>query len=96
MRQRFRTRDWKGLVLVGAMVLATLAAGFCLLDGDEHGATSDDGASFDFCLGLAIMSVAVVVLTFISIYSVAADPPSMLHSVPLHLPDPPPKFSSLS
>jgi hypothetical protein len=61
----------QGHVLDAAMVLAMWAAGSCLLDGDEHKATIDDCASFDFCLGLAVASVAVIFLSFVSIYPLA-------------------------
>ena len=77
------------------MVLTTLAAGLCLLHRDEHGTASDASASFDFCLGLALMSVAVVILGFVRVYPLPADAPSTLHPVPLHLPDPPPKSGVL-
>jgi len=37
------------------------------LDGDEHGAGGDDGASFDLCLGLAITAVVVFLVAFVPI-----------------------------
>jgi hypothetical protein len=95
MRQRLLVNGWPGRVLLAAMVLVIIAVGLCLFHGDEHG-TADCGASFDLCLGLAINSVAVVVLAFVSMHDLPVDPPSLVHAVPLRRLDPPPKSLSLS
>jgi hypothetical protein len=73
------------------MVLMTIAVGLCLFDDDEHG-TADSGASFDLCFGLAITSIAAVVLAFVSMHDLPVDPPNMVDAVPLRRLDPPPKF----
>ena len=95
MRQRFRMQSWPGRVLLALMVLVTVAVGFCLFDGDEHG-TGDTGASLDLCTGLAITSVAMIVLAFVSMHELSVDPPYVIHAVPLDRLDPPPKSPSLS
>lgn len=95
MRQALRVNTWPGSALVAAMVLLTLGIGFCLFDGDDHSA-ADDGVSFDLCIGLAVVSVSVVLLVFVLAHTLAIDPPYVLHVVPLHRPDPPPKAASLS
>lgn len=95
MRQRVLVKSWAGRVLLAAMVLATIAVGLCLFDGDEHG-TAESGASFDLCFGLAITSGAAVVLAFVPMHDLPIDPPYVVHSVPLRRLDPPPKSPSLS
>jgi len=95
MRQRLLVNCWPGRVLLAAMVLVTIAIGLCLFDGDEH-ETADHGACFDLCLGLAITSVAAVVLAFVSVHDLPGDPPYLVHEVPLRRLDPPPKSPSLS
>jgi hypothetical protein len=77
------------------MVVVTIAVGLCLFDGDEH-ETADRGASFDLCFGLAITSIAAVVLAFVSIHDLPVDPPYVVHAVPLRRLDPPPNSSSRS
>lgn len=95
MRQRLIMKSWPGRVILAAMVVATIAVGLCLFDGDEHG-TADSGASFDLCFGLAITSIAAVVLAFVSMHDLPVDPPYVVHAVPLRRLDPPPKSPSLS
>ena len=95
MRQRLLTQSWPGRVLLAGMILLTIEVGLCLFDGDEH-ATSDSGASFDLCFGLAITSIAGVVPAFVSMHDVPVDPPYMVHAVPLRRLDPPPKSPALS
>lgn len=94
MRQRLFVKSWPERLLVAAMVLVTIAVGLCLFDGDEHG-TADSGASFDLCFGLAITSIAAVVLAFVSMHDVPVDPTYAIHAVPLRRLDPPPKSPSL-
>ena len=77
------------------MILVTIGVGLCLFDGDEH-ETADSGASFDLCFGLAITSIAAVVLAFVSMHDVPVDPTYVVHAVPLRRLDPPPKSPSLS
>jgi hypothetical protein len=95
MRQRLLLKSWSGRVFLAAMVLVTIAVGFCLCDGDEHGMT-DSCASFDLCFGLAINSIAAVVLAFVSMQDLPIDPPSVVHAVLLRRLDPPPKSPSFS
>jgi hypothetical protein len=95
MRQRLLVKSWPGRVLLAAMVVVTIAAGLCLFDGDEH-ETADHGASFDLCFGLAITSIAAVVLAFGSLHDLPVEPPYVVHAVSLRRLDPPPKFPSLS
>ena len=86
---------WPGRVLLGLMVLVIVAVGLCLFHGDEHG-SAHDGACLDLCSGLAITSVAMIVLAFVPIHELFVDPPYVVHAVPLHRLDPPPKSPSLS
>ena len=72
------------------MVLMTIAVGLCLFDGDEH-ETADSGAAFDLCFGLAITSIAAVVLAFVSMHDLPVDPRNVVHAVPLRRLDSPPK-----
>jgi hypothetical protein len=81
-------------MLVAAMVLVTLAVGFCLFDGDEHG-TADDGASLDLCFGLALASIAVLMLELVPVHTLSVDPPYLARAVPRRRLDPPPKSSTL-
>jgi hypothetical protein len=94
MRQTFQVHRSSGRVLIAAMVLLTLGIGLCLFDVDDHHAA--DGVSFDLCLGLAIVSIAVVVLTVVLVHPLVADPRYVLHAVPLHRLDPPPRSAALS
>jgi hypothetical protein len=95
MRQRLVLKGWPGRVFLAAMVLMTIAVGLCLFDGDEH-ETADSGASFDLCFGLAINSIAAVVLAFVSVHDLPVDPRNVIYGVPLRQLDPPPKSPSLS
>jgi len=95
MRQRLLLKSWFGRVFLAAMVLVTIAVGFCLCDGDEH-EMADSCASFDLCFGLAINSIAAVVLAFVSMHDLPVDPPGVVHAVPLRRLDPPPKSPSFS
>ena len=95
MRQRLLLKSWPGRVFLAAMVLVTIAVGFCLCDGDEHG-MADSCASFDLCFGLAINSIAAVVLAFVAMHDLPVDPPGVVHAVPLRRLDPPPKSPSFS
>jgi hypothetical protein len=81
-------------VFLALMVLFTVGVGFCIFDADEHG-SADDGASLDLCSGLAITSVAMIVLRFVPIHELSVDPPYVVHAVPLYRLDPPPKSPSL-
>lgn len=95
MRLRVRIGTLPGRLLVAAMVLVTLGVGLCLFDADDH-ATADDGVCFDLCLGLAVVSIAVFMLTFVPIHALGADPPYLLRTVLTHRIDPPPKSASLA
>jgi len=90
MRERLR-HEWSGRALLVALALVTVAIGFCLFDGHAHG-TTDNGMSSHPCCGLAIDSVAVIGLTSILVHPLPLDPPYVVHAVPLHRLDPPPKL----
>ena len=94
MRQTFQVNRCPGRVLIAAMALLTLGIGFCLFDGDDHDAV--DSVAFDLCLGLAIVSIAVAVLTVVLVHSLVVDPPYVVHAISLHGLDPPPKSALLS
>lgn len=74
------------------LALLTLAAGFCLFDGDE----TDNGTSFDLCatLAMAISSLALILLVLGRLEPVSADPLQAVHGVSLQRLDPPPKSPS--
>jgi hypothetical protein len=95
MRQRLLLKSWPGRVLLAAMVLVTIAVGFCLFDGDGHG-MADSCASFDLCFGLAINSIAAVKLAFLSMHDLPVDALCVVPAVPLRRLDPPPKSPSFS
>jgi hypothetical protein len=100
MKERF-VDSWSGQALLVAMVLVAGAIGFCLFDGfcffdvHEHGATGH-GMSLDLCAGLAIFSVAMSLVVFAQVHSVAVAPLYVAHPVFLHRLDPPPRSRSLS
>jgi hypothetical protein len=95
MRQRLLLKTGLGESSSPPWSWSTIAVGFCLFDGDEHG-TADSCASFDLCFGLAINSIAAVVLAFVSMHDLPVDPRSVVHAVPLRRLDPPPKSPSFS
>ena len=92
MRENLGVNSRPARMLLVAMVLVAAGVGCCLFDGDHHG-TLD---SLDLCSGLAIVSVAAIPLAFVPIYPLPIDRPYMVHAVPLHRLDPPPKSASLS
>lgn len=92
MRRLFRMDGWPGQALLIGMVLLTLGLGLCLFDGDE----GDNGMSVDLCLGLAMFSVAAVVLVISLIHLLSIDLPTIARAVSLHRLDPPPTRSFLS
>lgn len=69
MRRQLRLDKPSGQALLALMTLLTLAAGFCLFDGDEL-----DHISVDLCQAFALFSTAVVVLVAARIQLLAADP----------------------
>jgi hypothetical protein len=83
---------WPGQALMIAMVLLTLGVGLCLFDGDGGG----KGMCVDLCLGLAMFSVAAVVLVIGLIHLLPIDLPAMAYATSLRRLDPPPKRSFLS
>src|SRR5262245_20631888 len=96
MRQRFFGQIWARRVLLAGMVLVTIAVGFCLFDGDEHGPTVGHGdPSFDLCLGLAITSIVAAALRLATMHALPAAPAYVVHEAPSRALDPPPKSSSL-
>jgi hypothetical protein len=48
--------SWRGCGVVLAMMLVTVALGFCVFDGDDHG----QGCSLDLCLNTAPGSALLV------------------------------------
>jgi len=95
MRENLGVNSRPARVLLVAMVLVAAGVGCCLFDGDHHG-TLDNGPFLDLCSGLAIVSVAAITLAFVSIYPLPIDRRYVVHAVPLHRLDPPPKSASLS
>ena len=92
MRRLFRMDGWPGQALLIAMVLLTLGVGLCLFDGAE----GDNGMCVDLCLGLAMFSVAAVVLVIGLIHLLPIDLPAIAYATSLRRLDPPPKRSFLS
>ncbi len=92
MRRLFRMDGWSGQALLIAMVLLTLGVGLCLFDGEE----GDNGMCVDLCLGLAMFSVAAVVLVIGLIHLLPIDLPAIAYATLLRRLDPPPKRSFLS
>ena len=92
MRRLFRMDGWPGRALLIAMALLTLGVALCLFDGDEAG----NGMCVDLCLGLAMFSVAAVVLVTGVIHRLPIDLPAMAYATSLRRLDPPPKHSFFS
>lgn len=92
MRRLFRMAGWPGQALLIAMVLLTLGVGLCLFDGDEGG----NGLCVDLCLGLAMFSIASVVLVIGLIHLLPIDLPAIAYATSLRRLDPPPKRPFLS
>lgn len=92
MRRLFRMDGWAGRALLIALTVLTLALGLCLFDDDEMA----NGMSVDPCVGLAIFSVALVVLVVALVYPLSIDLPYTAYAVLLYRPDPPPKLPFLS
>lgn len=89
MGTRLQVYKWSGRVLLLVLALLSVGAGLCLFDAHQHDGA--DGASFDLCLGFAIVSVGMVSFISVLIETMLLDPPLLLHAVPLHRLDPPPK-----
>lgn len=89
MRGQFRMDGWPGHALLIAMLLLTLGVGLCLFDGDEGA----NGMCVDLCLGLAMFSVATIILVVGLIHLLPLDLPATAYAVSLHRLDPPPKRS---
>ena len=92
MRRLFRMNSWPGQALLIAMVLLTLGVGMCLFDDDE----GEHGMSVDLCFGLAMFSVATVILVIGLIHLLRIDLPAIGYATSLYQLDPPPKRSFLS
>lgn len=93
MRRRlFRMDGWSGQALLIAAMLLTLRVGSCLFDGDE----GDKGASVALCLGLAMVSVATLILVVGLIHLLSIDLPAVAYTTSRRRLDPPPKGSFLS
>lgn len=92
MRRISRMDGWPGQVLLITMVLLTLGVGLCLFDGDE----GDNGISVDLCAGLAMLSVATIILVIGLIHCLPIDKPAIAYAVSVRRLDPPPKRSLLS
>jgi hypothetical protein len=76
--------------MVIAVVLLTVAAGFCLFDQDDQGAAGH--AVSDLCLGM--LAASVTVLPFVRLLAVGwtVNPPAVAaYVVARHIPDPPPR-----
>jgi hypothetical protein len=78
-----------GRLLVVALVLLTAGVGLCLFDGYDHHSTH--GVAFDLCLGMALMSVALVTFTSMVVHPMATERPFAVRAISLNTPDPPPK-----
>ena len=92
MRRLSRMGGWPGQALLIARVVLTVGVGLCLFAGD----VVDNGLSVDLCVGLAILSVATVVLVISLIHVLPIDLPAIAYATLLRRPDPPPKRSALS
>lgn len=94
-------RDWcrrtwwgRGAVIVAALL--TLAAGLCLLDGDEAGAGGHTMGP-DLCLSMVAMFLAVASFArpFTVGWPVSLSLAAAPYAVTRHTPEPPPKPASL-
>lgn len=86
MRRLFRMDGWPGHVLLIAVMLLTLGVGLCL---------GNSGMCVDLCLGLAIVSVATIILVVGLIHLLSLDLPATAYAAALYRLDPPPKRSFL-
>jgi len=91
MRRLFRMDGWTGQALLIATALLVLGVGLCLFDGHEGG----NALCVDLCLGLAMFSVAAVVLVIGLIHLLPVDLPAIAYATSLRRLDPPPKRSFL-
>ena len=80
---------WLGQALLIAMVLLTLGVGLCLFEGDGV----DNGMSIDLCVGLAMFSVATIILVIGLTHLLSIDLPAIAYAVSVRRLDPPPKRS---
>ncbi len=84
---------WLVMVTVGTTLL-TLGAGLCLFHG-AHGDADNHGMSFDLCLGMATVSVALPFLAPLPEAGRAlATTPSGVAAISPSVPAPPPKFTA--
>ena len=88
MKDQLRMDAWAGRVFLIAMVVLTMAIGFCLFDDDEM--------CTNLCTGLAIFSVTIVLATLGAVHELPSGPRCAVYVVSLHRPDPPPKSPFLS
>ena len=87
-----RSRDsWTARVAVAAMALLVVAIGCCVFDRSDHDGM-DDHASLDLCLGMATVSLPIVLTGGLPVAGLTA-PYQVAHVLSLspHVPAPPPK-----
>lgn len=95
MRGERLGKVWWGRGLVLATVLLSLATGFCLFDQDHKGTSGHMGQP-DLCLGmLAVLLVMVLLVQPLAAGWVMNLAEARPRTVTLHIPDPPPKHSSV-
>jgi len=76
--------------MVMAVVLLTVATGFCLFDQDDHGTAGH--LVPDLCLGMLAVSVAVMPLARVFAVGWSVNSPAVAaYVVARHIPDPPPR-----
>jgi hypothetical protein len=92
MRQLLRDHPPAAFLLVLTLTVLSVGVGFCLFNGHVHHASH--AVSFDLCLSVALVAVAVVGFISVLLHPLPLDPLYTVPAVSLHTPDPPPKFSA--
>ena len=85
------TKRWRARAIVLAVTLLALATSFCLFDQDAH----DGGghtAPPDFCHGMLVGSLVVILLAGLLSLGFAVGPAALVaHAIAPRIPDPPPR-----
>jgi hypothetical protein len=86
--------SWTARVAIAAMAVLVVAVGCCLFDRHDHD-DMDQHASLDLCLGMAAVSLPIVVTGGLPVAGlIAAYQVAHVPSFSPHVPAPPPKLLS--
>ena len=90
-----RSRDsWTARAAIAAMAVLVVAIGCCAFDRNDHDGM-DDHASLDLCLGMATISLPIVITGGLPVAGlIAAYQAAHVPSFSPHVPAPPPKLLS--